>query len=630
MVWDWVRSLCPPDVLSRPVENQQECAALAWAASGAMDLTGRPDGVPVISPAAAYGLLLETTEALARITALIGSEVRADPGLLLTGRAGFLNLRRGGQRTAGGAGRLLRTSDGWCAITLSRRDDIDSVPAILGVDSVAEDPWETLTTAARDWTATDLANRAQLLGVPAAALPVDSYPTTGSPAGAPPADAPPAAPLDAVVPAAVGPAGAVSAAMRPPDAPPADARPADARPADARPAGAGPAAGPPADAGPANARPAAGPPADAGLADAGAAADARPAGAGPAGAGPAGAGPADAGAAAGPPAGAGPAGAGAAAGPPADAGLADAGLAGARPAGARLAGARPAGARPSAAAPADAPPVTGLPDDAVRPVAGSSATPSATPERSQCPWQTGRIADPVVGARLDGAVVVDLSSMWAGPLCAHLLGRAGARVVKVESTRRPDGARRGDPRFFDWLHAGHEQISVDFHTPEGQARLRELLSTADVVIEASRPRALAQLGLAPGERVHRDGQVWLSLTGYGRAEPMRVAFGDDAAVAGGLVGWEAGEPVFCGDAIADPLTGICAALAVCCAVRGGGGQLIDLSMRATAAAFASAPALTHGPHRVLADGADWLVECPHYGRSQPVLRPRVPRIGDAA
>ena len=62
-----------------------------------------------------------------------------------------------------------------------------------------------------------------------------------------------------------------------------------------------------------------------------------------------------------------------------------------------------------------------------------------------------------------------------------------------------------------------------------------------MVIEASRPRALAQLGLAPEMIPHRDGQVWLSITGYGRAAPERAAFGDDAAVAGGLVGWIDGE-----------------------------------------------------------------------------------------
>ncbi len=127
--------------------------------------------------------------------------------------------------------------------------------------------------------------------------------------------------------------------------------------------------------------------------------------------------------------------------------------------------------------------------------------------------------------------------MWAGPLCARLLGLAGADVIKVESPGRPDGARSGNREFFDWLHAGHRTLAADFGTREGRAALAALLRTADVVIEASRPRALAAAGLAPGMIPHPDGQVWLSITGYGLRAPDLVAFGDDAAVAGGLVGW---------------------------------------------------------------------------------------------
>ena len=111
-------------------------------------------------------------------------------------------------------------------------------------------------------------------------------------------------------------------------------------------------------------------------------------------------------------------------------------------------------------------------------------------------------------------------------------------VIKVESPARPDGARFGNREFFDWLHAGHRSLAADFGTREGRAALAALLEAADVVIEASRPRALAALGLAPDMIPHRPGQVWLSITGYGRATPERVAFGDDAAVAGGLVGWD--------------------------------------------------------------------------------------------
>ena len=65
-----------------------------------------------------------------------------------------------------------------------------------------------------------------------------------------------------------------------------------------------------------------------------------------------------------------------------------------------------------------------------------------------------------------------------------------------------------------------------------------------------------------------------------------MAFGDDAAVSGGLVGGADDDPVFCGDAIADPLTGLHAAVAVTESLRSGGGELIELSMAAVAATYA--------------------------------------------
>ena len=239
---------------------------------------------------------------------------------------------------------------------------------------------------------------------------------------------------------------------------------------------------------------------------------------------------------------------------------------------------------------------------------------------------------------LAGTVVADLSSMWAGPLCARLLGLAGATVIKVESPGRPDGARSGNREFFDWLHAGHRSLAVDFAAGAGRTALMSLLEVADVVVESSRPRALAALGVAPGMIAHPPGQVWLSITGYGRSMPERVAFGDDAAVAGGLVGWtdsewagaEGAGPVFCADAIADPLAGACGALAVALSRSAGGGELIDLPMRDVAAAFAAAAPdhgpphhgpPDHGPHDVLPDGS---VTCPRSRREQAVLAPRRP------
>jgi hypothetical protein len=238
------------------------------------------------------------------------------------------------------------------------------------------------------------------------------------------------------------------------------------------------------------------------------------------------------------------------------------------------------------------------------------------------PWRATRVAATLAEARLDGAVVIDLSAMWAGPLCARLLGLAGAQVIKVESPERPDGARSGDQRFYDWLHAGHLSAAFPFRTSPGPALLSSLLANADVVIEASRPRALAGLGVAPEMIAHKPGQVWLSITGHGRDRPDRVSFGDDAAVAGGLVGWAGGEPVFCADAIADPLTGVCGALAVASSLAAGGGKHIDLPMSAVAATFAAAASRpAHGEHELRADGS---VYCPALGRAQPVLPPSAP------
>ncbi|MGW0246139.1 CoA transferase [Nocardia goodfellowii] len=417
IVVDWLREL-GPDPISLP-EIDQFCPALGWASSGGMALTGPADGPPLLSPASSFGLIRAVVDAFADVTEQVGARVELDPATALFGRAGLSGFSRAGQRSAGGASRILRSADGWCAVTLSRPDDLAMVPAIIGAHDVG-DPWAALRAAAQERPAVALAERAQLLGVPAAPLPDPLW---------------------------------------------------------------------------------------------------------------------------------------------------------------------------------------------------SGFAPASTP------WRLARIAPPQLANSLHDRLVVDLSSMWAGPLCGRLLGAAGARVVKVESTHRPDGARSGDPRFFDWLHSGQDFRRVDFRSASGQRELAGLLGDADIVIEASRPRALAQFGLGPGTRPHRAGQVWLSITGYGRRQPMHVGFGDDAAVAGGLVGWHRDEPMFCGDAIADPLTGLCGALAVAFAVRAGGGLLIDLSMRSTASTFADAPIISHGPHRLHRSGTGWVVECSELRDSRPVSAP---------
>lgn len=179
-------------------------------------------------------------------------------------------------------------------------------------------------------------------------------------------------------------------------------------------------------------------------------------------------------------------------------------------------------------------------------------------------------------------LVVDLSALWAGPLAASLLGAVGARVVKVESVHRPDGARGGDAEFYDLLNAGKASVALDFKNAEDLRRLRALIDAADIVVESTRPRALEQLGIHAAAVAAR-GATWVSITAYGRkGEPADYAgFGDDAAVAGGLSaamrrGW--GDTLFAGDAIADPLTGIVAALAGWAAWLAGGSRLVEVAL----------------------------------------------------
>lgn len=186
--------------------------------------------------------------------------------------------------------------------------------------------------------------------------------------------------------------------------------------------------------------------------------------------------------------------------------------------------------------------------------------------------------------------VIDLSSLWAGPLCGHLLHRLGAEVIKVESARRPDGARRGPSLFFDLLNAGKASVALDFATATGRAQLAALIESADIVIEASRPRALRQLGIdAEAICARRPRPVWVGITAYGRAPATAnwIGYGDDVGVAAGFSAAArraTGARRIVGDAIADPLTGIRAARRAWQAWCAGAGGLLDVSLFATAAA----------------------------------------------
>jgi hypothetical protein len=179
--------------------------------------------------------------------------------------------------------------------------------------------------------------------------------------------------------------------------------------------------------------------------------------------------------------------------------------------------------------------------------------------------------------------IVDLSALWAGPLASHLLSLAGAEVIKVESRSRPD-AMRDVGEFYALVNQRKASVVLDFKNSDDLQVLRALISSADIVIEAARPRALLQLGIDANEIVRTTpGLSWITITAHGAQGDAAnwVGFGDDCGVASGLsaaLRAACGQTGFVGDAIADPLTGIFAALTAWNAWISGNGGRFGIAM----------------------------------------------------
>src|SRR5690606_35876143 len=102
---------------------------------------------------------------------------------------------------------------------------------------------------------------------------------------------------------------------------------------------------------------------------------------------------------------------------------------------------------------------------------------------------------------LHGIRVLDLATLFAGPMAAMLLGDYGADVVKVEHPRRPDpsrghgAAKDGVSLWWKVLGRNKRTTAIDLSTEEGQELLVELAAGADVVIENFRPGTLERWNL---------------------------------------------------------------------------------------------------------------------------------------
>jgi hypothetical protein len=181
--------------------------------------------------------------------------------------------------------------------------------------------------------------------------------------------------------------------------------------------------------------------------------------------------------------------------------------------------------------------------------------------------------------------VIDLSALWAGPLCGGLLAGAGMEVSKVESPGRPDPTRSTTPQHDQRLNGLKRRITMALD----EGALLDAIAGVDILITSARAHALDRLGLAPDIVFARNPKlIWVAISAYGfdGSDALRVGFGDDAAAAGGLLRWQDDQPCFLGDALADPLTGLRAARLVFERVERGQAGLIDVALARTAAYFA--------------------------------------------
>ncbi|MYV59209.1 CoA transferase, partial [Streptomyces sp. SID4931] len=106
---------------------------------------------------------------------------------------------------------------------------------------------------------------------------------------------------------------------------------------------------------------------------------------------------------------------------------------------------------------------------------------------------------------LTGLKVIDLATLFAGPLAATMLGDFGADVIKVEHPRKPDPSRGHGPAkdgvglWWKLLGRNKRTLTLDLSAPGGRDVLLRLAAETDVIVENFRPGTLERWGLGPEE-----------------------------------------------------------------------------------------------------------------------------------
>lgn len=197
------------------------------------------------------------------------------------------------------------------------------------------------------------------------------------------------------------------------------------------------------------------------------------------------------------------------------------------------------------------------------------------------------------GTALAGIKVLDIATLFAGPLAATLLADYGADVTKIEHPKgdpvRSHGASKGGVGlWWKMLSRNKKAITLYLGSPEGQDVFRRMVADADVVIENFRPGTLERWGLGYEElSAINPGLVLARVTGFGQHGPYshRPGFGTLAEAMSGfaaITGEPNGPPTLPPFGLADGVSALTAAFGIMTALRGrdqtGRGQVLDLAI----------------------------------------------------
>ncbi len=218
-------------------------------------------------------------------------------------------------------------------------------------------------------------------------------------------------------------------------------------------------------------------------------------------------------------------------------------------------------------------------------------------DTKDCAMTDAKPTGPLAGVR-----VLDLTAVVLGPYATQTLGDWGADVIKVEGLdgdlARNSGLFRnkGMASVFLQINRNKRSMSLDLKQDGAKAVLRKLIPTLDVLVSNIRPAGMARLGFGYEEcKALNPRLVYAVATGFGQDGPMRArpAFDEIIQAASGFasaMGTD-DEPAFVPSLLADKLTGMALAQAVCAALfareRSGRGQLVEVPMLETLTAFNS-------------------------------------------